>query len=78
MRISAAIDFKSRPCNYIGVMDDSPILPPRRCPICGKPATTQHRPFCSARCAQIDLGRWLKGNYSIPTDETPDDGDGER
>jgi uncharacterized protein len=51
---------------------------PRRCPICGKPATLQHRPFCSARCAQIDLGRWLKGNYSIPTDEAPDEGDEER
>jgi endogenous inhibitor of DNA gyrase (YacG/DUF329 family) len=38
----------------------------------------QYRPFCSARCAQIDLGRWLKGNYSIPTDEGPDDGDEER
>jgi endogenous inhibitor of DNA gyrase (YacG/DUF329 family) len=49
----------------------------RLCPICGKPATPQHRPFCSARCAQIDLGRWLKGNYRIPTEEAPDDADGE-
>jgi uncharacterized protein len=49
----------------------------RACPICGKAATSQHRPFCSARCAQIDLGRWLKGNYRIPTDEAPDEGDGE-
>ena len=57
---------------------DSPIPLPRRCPICGKPATLQHRPFCSARCAQIDLGRWLKGNYAIPTDEGPDEGDDER
>jgi endogenous inhibitor of DNA gyrase (YacG/DUF329 family) len=45
----------------------------RRCPICGKPATTQHQPFCSARCTQIDLGRWLKGSYSVPTDEPPED-----
>lgn len=43
----------------------------RPCPICGKPAMPQNRPFCSTRCAQIDLGRWLKGNYRIPTDETP-------
>ncbi len=57
---------------------DSPIPLPRRCPICGKPATLQHRPFCSVRCAQIDLGRWLKGNYAIPTDEGPDQGDDER
>jgi endogenous inhibitor of DNA gyrase (YacG/DUF329 family) len=58
----------------------SSIPPPaqRPCPICGKPATPQHRPFCSARCAQIDLGRWLKGNYSIPTEEGPDEDDGEK
>jgi len=37
----------------------------------------QYRPFCSARCAQIDLGRWLKGNYRIPTEEDPDEGDDE-
>jgi uncharacterized protein len=57
---------------------DSPVskeLPPRPCPICGKPATPRSRPFCSPRCAQIDLGRWLKGIYSIPTDEPPDDDD---
>ena len=45
----------------------------RQCPICGKPAAARHQPFCSARCADIDLGRWLKGTYSIPTEEAPDD-----
>jgi endogenous inhibitor of DNA gyrase (YacG/DUF329 family) len=45
----------------------------RRCPICGKPAAAPHQPFCSPRCGNIDLGRWLNGNYSIPTDEAPDD-----
>ena len=45
----------------------------RRCPICGKPAVVRHQPFCSSRCADIDLGRWLKGNYSIPTAEAPED-----
>jgi endogenous inhibitor of DNA gyrase (YacG/DUF329 family) len=59
-------------------MDDSPILPSRLCPICGKPTSPQHRPFCSVRCAQIDLGRWLKGNYRIETDEGPDDPSEER
>jgi endogenous inhibitor of DNA gyrase (YacG/DUF329 family) len=60
------------------MISDSPIPMPRRCPICGKLASLQHRPFCSTRCAQIDLGRWLKGNYRIETDEGPDDGDEER
>ncbi len=44
-----------------------------KCPVCGKPADTKHRPFCSKRCADIDLGRWLKEGYRVPTDETPDD-----
>ena len=47
----------------------------RRCAVCGKPEVTEHRPFCSKRCADIDLGRWLKGNYVIPGRET-DEGDG--
>jgi len=46
----------------------------RRCPICGKPAVEKTRPFCSARCKQIDLGRWLSGRYVIPA---ADDEDGE-
>ncbi len=46
---------------------------PVRCPICGKRTTAAHRPFCSTRCANIDLGRWLKGSYSVETEETPDD-----
>jgi len=50
---------------------------PRLCPICGKPPTPQNRPFCSVRCARIDLGRWLKGNYRIATEETPEEGSGE-
>ena len=45
---------------------------PPRCPICGKPASERHRPFCSTRCTNIDLGRWLDGNYRVATDETPD------
>jgi endogenous inhibitor of DNA gyrase (YacG/DUF329 family) len=36
------------------------------CPICGKPAPEGVKPFCSKRCADIDLGRWLKGGYAIP------------
>jgi endogenous inhibitor of DNA gyrase (YacG/DUF329 family) len=41
----------------------------RPCPICSKPESQQFRPFCSRRCADVDLSRWLKGNYAIPADE---------
>jgi endogenous inhibitor of DNA gyrase (YacG/DUF329 family) len=37
-----------------------------RCPICRRRASAEARPFCSARCAQVDLGRWLTGGYAIP------------
>lgn len=43
-----------------------PASPARPCAICGKPAVARYKPFCSARCADIDLGRWLKGSYVIP------------
>lgn len=46
----------------------------RRCPLCGKPQQTAFRPFCSKRCADIDLGRWLKGSYVVPGREV-DEGD---
>lgn len=36
------------------------------CPICGKQRDADYRPFCSRRCADIDLGRWLNGSYAIP------------
>jgi uncharacterized protein len=36
------------------------------CPICGKPRSERYDPFCSKRCADVDLHRWLKGSYVIP------------
>lgn len=36
------------------------------CPICGKTPVERYRPFCSKRCADIDLGRWLNGAYYVP------------
>jgi endogenous inhibitor of DNA gyrase (YacG/DUF329 family) len=48
----------------------------RTCPICGKPAVEEFRPFCSRRCADIDLNRWLSGVYAIPVKEDEDE-DGE-
>jgi endogenous inhibitor of DNA gyrase (YacG/DUF329 family) len=47
----------------------------RDCPVCGAPAEADHAPFCSSRCADVDLGRWLRGAYAIPTDEPPDESD---
>lgn len=51
---------------------------PGRCPICGRPSQNDYRPFCSRRCADVDLSRWLRGSYAIPGepehgehDETP-------
>ncbi len=42
------------------------------CPICAKDSAAKYRPFCSKRCADVDLGRWLKGGYAIPSSD-PDD-----
>ncbi len=39
---------------------------PRPCPVCGAMSVKNDHPFCSRRCAGLDLGRWLNGAYSIP------------
>ena len=39
------------------------------CPICGKAALAEFRPFCSRRCADVDLNRWLSGVYAVPVTE---------
>ncbi|MEI9994458.1 MAG: DNA gyrase inhibitor YacG [Rhizomicrobium sp.] len=36
------------------------------CPICGKPRDAKFKPFCSKRCADLDLAKWLRGEYTIP------------
>lgn len=41
----------------------------RPCPICGKLSSERFRPFCSRRCADVDLNRWLTGSYAIPAEE---------
>jgi endogenous inhibitor of DNA gyrase (YacG/DUF329 family) len=48
------------------------LKPARKCPICGKPATPDNYPFCSPRCQDVDLNRWLSDSYRIPTTEEPD------
>ena len=45
------------------------------CPECGRPAVEAHRPFCSKRCRQIDLGRWLSDSYAIPGEPAHDTDD---
>ncbi|QDW36448.1 DNA gyrase inhibitor YacG [Bradyrhizobium sp. KBS0727] len=46
----------------------------KRCPECGKPANPATLPFCSPRCRDVDLNRWLSGSYVIPGKETdPED-----
>ena len=48
-------------------------LKPVKCPTCGDMANNAARPFCSSRCADIDLGRWFQGKYAIPAVDAADD-----
>jgi uncharacterized protein len=41
----------------------------KACPICGKPTAAAFKPFCSKRCADVDLNRWLSGVYAVPVTE---------
>lgn len=42
------------------------------CPICGEKGVEKYRPFCSKRCADIDLGRWMTGSYAVPSEREYD------
>jgi hypothetical protein len=42
------------------------------CAVCGKPAEEKYKPFCSKRCADRDLGKWLNESYAIPASEPPE------
>ncbi len=42
------------------------------CPVCGKDTMPDYRPFCSRRCADIDLGKWLNGSYAVPSTDSED------
>jgi endogenous inhibitor of DNA gyrase (YacG/DUF329 family) len=51
------------------------VLRAAACPICGKPAVDDFRPFCGKRCRDVDLNRWLSGVYAVPIkDEEDEDG----
>lgn len=58
------------------VNDNPPKASARLCPICGKAAEAAYKPFCSKRCANIDLQRWLVGRYAIPVVEEDKGGGG--
>jgi uncharacterized protein len=47
---------------------------PNPCVVCGKPQVEAFRPFCSRRCADVDLHRWLSGAYAVPALEDDSDG----
>ncbi|WP_404421768.1 DNA gyrase inhibitor YacG [Thalassospira australica] len=42
------------------------------CAMCGKPVVEKYKPFCSKRCADLDLGKWLNESYAVPVTEPPE------
>jgi len=58
-----------------GMPEDRDRLRAAACPVCRKPPAEKFRPFCSRRCADIDLNRWLGGVYAVPVNaDTDEDG----
>jgi endogenous inhibitor of DNA gyrase (YacG/DUF329 family) len=54
-------------------MLDRTDAPRASCPICGKPTVAEFRPFCTRRCRDVDLHRWLAGVYAVPVREEEDE-----
>lgn len=48
----------------------------KSCVLCGKPMQEKYKPFCSKRCADIDLHRWFSGAYAVPAPADPEDEEG--
>ena len=65
----------TRDCFGTSIMDNAEhrIVNAKPCPTCGAPAMYETRPFCSKRCADIDLGRWFQGAYAIAAVDAADD-----
>jgi endogenous inhibitor of DNA gyrase (YacG/DUF329 family) len=69
------------PAKRSGAAGKTPRSPPNKavssrakpCPICGKPSVEASTPFCSERCRDVDLNRWLSGSYAIPGKPTDDE-----
>ena len=53
----------------VAANENDPTKATTPCPTCGKPSHPDYRPFCSKRCADVDLQRWLSGRYAIPVVE---------
>jgi endogenous inhibitor of DNA gyrase (YacG/DUF329 family) len=53
--------------------DQTDAHPAARCPICAKPVVAAFRPFCSKRCTDVDLNRWLSDVYAVPGKEEEDE-----
>lgn len=56
-------------------MSEAPKKSAAKCPICNEPSVEKFRPFCSKRCADVDLGRWFNESYAVPAAEPPDEWD---
>lgn len=56
-------------------MSSPTLAPGKPCPICAKPSIEAYRPFCSKRCADVDLNRWLSGVYAVPVKDSEDESD---
>ena len=54
-----------------GMSDRTELPRSKPCPICGKPSAPEFRPFCTRRCADVDLHRWLSESYRIPGEDRP-------
>ena len=42
------------------------------CPICARATNAKYRPFCSRRCADLDLAKWFNGTYAVPSQDPED------
>jgi endogenous inhibitor of DNA gyrase (YacG/DUF329 family) len=60
---------------HMNIANDNKAKGAAPCPICRKPLTEAYRPFCSKRCADVDLARWLGGTYAIPVSGLQEDDD---
>lgn len=63
----------SRQKDVTEVILGGPAEESRPCAICGRPVVAQFRPFCSKRCADVDLSRWLGEKYRIETEDTAEE-----